>query len=137
MKKQYTLHKAERLTNKSDISDLFSGGAAITKFPLRLIFKSNEEPANSPMKTAFAVPKRSFKHAVDRNLLKRRMREAFRLNKLEVYDTLSQRNEGLNVLLIYMGKQEFAYSKIEKAMVAILAKLNQQIIGETQPEKEL
>ena len=64
----------------------------------------------------FVVPKRQFKKAHDRNLLKRRMREAYRLNKLNFYQQLSTANVKVVCAFIYVGKKQEEYITIEKAI---------------------
>jgi len=79
---------------------------------------------NNPVQVVINVPKRRFKRAVDRNLLKRRIREAYRLQKQSgLYDLLPH-TEGLVLLsLQYVGKQVYEFSFIEKKLQAVLKKL--------------
>ena len=77
----------------------------------------------TPPKCAFTVPKRSFKHAVVRNRLKRRMREAYRLNKYMLNENYS-RNHVINIVFIYTGKEELSYAKIQKSIQKILFKMD-------------
>lgn len=72
-----------------------------------------------PVKIAFAVPKKRFKNATDRNLLKRRMREAFRLNKQELYQSLENKNIKVNILLVYIGSEILSYKEIEEKSIQI------------------
>ncbi len=118
--RRFTLKKSERLTDKRMISALFSGKNSKTQFPFRLLYQETEHNGETPVKVAFAVPKRNFKHAVDRNLIKRRMREAFRLNKHALYEQLENQGVYLNIILIYIGKKELQYQKIEVAVVKLL-----------------
>lgn len=92
-------------------------------FPIRVIFlefnKTNfpdieDLPLHSQV--AFSVPKRRFKHAVDRNRIKRQMREVYRLNK----DSLSN---NYAVLFIYLDNKKNNYNQIEKAMLKIMGKI--------------
>ena len=82
--------KAEHLTSRREIEALFSKGSmAAYKFPLRAIFHiSNSESV--PVKVLISVSKRHFKHAVDRNRVKRQLREAYRLNKHLLLDKIGE-----------------------------------------------
>jgi ribonuclease P protein component len=98
-------------------------------YPLRIIFGPGEE-AEVPLKMAVSVPKRLFKRATDRNLLKRRIREAYRLQKPEFSGFL--KNAGISVRLVvqYRGEGIETYQVIERKLNELLAKLKQKLSGE-------
>ncbi len=75
---------------------------------------------NVVAQSAVAVSKRKFKRAVHRNLLKRRIREAFRLNKVLLYEQLEARNAQLALLIVYNHNKILKYSDIEKSLVLII-----------------
>ncbi len=79
---KFTFKKSERLSSKKDIQELFNNGSSFYLYPFKVITL----PADTSKlhQVLFSVPKRLFKRAVDRNLLKRRMREAYRLNNSEL-----------------------------------------------------
>lgn len=74
----------------------------------------------TPLQAMFVVPKRNFKRANDRNKLKRRMREAYRLNKNSVYEQLTPSGKQIIVAFIYTGKQQQKYKEIESAILKLL-----------------
>lgn len=74
----------------------------------------------TPLQAMFVVPKRNFKRAHDRNKLKRRMREAYRLNKNATYEQLSVSGKKIIVAFIYIGKQQQEYLEIEFAILKLL-----------------
>ena len=111
---KFTFTKEERLCSKKQFDQLFAHGSSFLVYPLKINVLEIEFTSNFPVKAAFAVSKRSFKKAVQRNLLKRRMREAYRLNKHTLYATVSKRK--LAVAFIYIGKQTESFGRIEKAM---------------------
>ena len=77
-KKKYSLPQSERLKGKIRIDNLFANAKGVLAYPFRVLFTPNGTDKNIIM---VSIPKRKFKHAVDRNLLRRRTREAYRLNK--------------------------------------------------------
>lgn len=119
----YTLKKSERLCSPKTLGQLFDLGESLLVFPLKVVFLKSEAPLPHPAEAAFAVSKRNFKRAVKRNLLKRRMREAYRLNKHLLYDELAAKNLHISIMFIFVGKEVLDYSVIEKAMILALKKV--------------
>ena len=78
----YSLSKSERLCSKTSIKELFLKGSSINEEPFRIIFLASDFDRDVYFKSQFIVPKRHISRAVDRNLIKRQMREAFRKNKI-------------------------------------------------------
>ncbi len=96
-------------------------GKTHSKFPIKVFYVSEENGENS--QAAFVVPKRNFKSAVDRNRIKRQLREVYRLNK----QMLGENNGRKFVMLfLYLGKVKPQYAELEKAMVRLLKKLNHE-----------
>ena len=81
--------KEEKLKSKKCIEQLFSAGNAVSKFPLKLIYVATDLPNDVPIQAGVSVTKRRFKKAVTRNRIKRLMREAYRLHKNDVFNTIS------------------------------------------------
>lgn len=100
----------------------FAKGQSFGMFPLRLIWLPAKLPTTYPAQILFSVPKRTFKHANERNLIKRRMREAYRKHKNIVYDYLLKQNTQCAIIIIYTGKQTVDYSEIETKLVLTLQK---------------
>lgn len=128
-----TLNKEERISLKKDIDLLFSKGKSVVVYPLRVIFlKSEEGKAISRM--LVSVPKRLLKKSVDRNRVKRLIKESFRLNKREMDDFLASRNYGLFIAFVYRNKTLVEFSEMEfsvrKSLSAIKNSLNDQDIKE-------
>jgi ribonuclease P protein component len=87
-------------------------GTSCHEFPVRLIWKSMRLPSASPAQVAFSVPRRNFRRAVDRNRVKRLMREVYRKNKGELYALLKERNEQYAFLFVYTGKSLPSYEDV-------------------------
>lgn len=117
---EFSFSKQERLRKKKDIESLFGGGKSLNLPPLRVLFKPNSDQSISTHQVLFSVPVRNFKRAVDRNLIKRRLREAYRLNKSKLLTGTK-----LMVAYIYKAKEILPFSVIEEKMVQSFKRLNQ------------
>lgn len=95
-------------------------------YPFRIIY-SPVNMAKFPASVSISVPKRLFKKAVDRNLLKRRIREAYRLNKPEFYDLLGEENIRLNLVIQYTHGEISDYKTIQRGLSKGLKKMMRQI----------
>ncbi|NLB25074.1 MAG: ribonuclease P protein component [Bacteroidales bacterium] len=115
---KYTLRKEERLCSKKIFDKLFSSGISILVYPVKVLYIITEHSGNYPAQAAFAVSKKIFRKAVDRSLLKRRMREAYRLNKHTIYDNTGDKK--LIIIFIYIGREIINFQQIEKAFIKIL-----------------
>ncbi|HEY4797449.1 MAG TPA: ribonuclease P protein component [Bacteroidia bacterium] len=119
----HTFHKSERLTGKKEFEDLFENGKSFSVPPLRFIWlKSEHDPAHA-VRIGISVPKKLFSKSVERNKLKRRIREAYRRNKHEFYEFLKKKNLTVDMIVIYTAKAESSYSEIEQKMIVSLQKL--------------
>lgn len=118
-----TFHKQERLCSKTQMQTLFNQGKSQLAYPIKLVYLTTQSERKFPAQSMFVVPKKSFKKAHDRNKLKRRMREAFRLNKNEFYQKLQHESKLLNLAFIFISKKPESYQSIEKATKALLLKV--------------
>ncbi|MCK0158089.1 ribonuclease P protein component [Cellulophaga sp. F20128] len=122
----FTFPKKEKLKSKKLIEQLFTEGKTVTNFPIKLIYLPCTLE-NTPLKVGVTVAKRNFKSAVDRNRIKRLLREAYRSNKHIVYNNI----EGDYALLfLYIGKQMPESETIEKSTIAVLTKLQKKLSDE-------
>jgi ribonuclease P protein component len=80
-----------------------------------------------PVSMAVSVPKRLFKRAVDRNLLKRRIREAYRLNKGDLYALLQEKEKKLNLVIQYQHRKIESFHVIEEALIKGLKKITKTL----------
>ncbi len=111
-----TFNKYERLKNRILIGNLFKKGIAKSFFPVRIFFLPSKFEDNVAAKFAVTVPKRNFSKAVDRNRIKRQLREACRLHKQILTDTIKQPDQYM-LMFVYIGKKKLPYSKIEQSVV--------------------
>ena len=118
---RYTFTKDERLSSKKDIQELFKNGSSFYLYPFKVITLPN--PEANQHQVLFSVPKRIFKRAVDRNLLKRRMREAYRLYK----HLLPTKPQVLNIAYIYTSKDLLDYASIAKPVEKSLIRIQNYV----------
>ncbi len=118
---RFTFKKYERLSSKLLITELFTEGKAISRYPLRILVHKVGRQDDAPAKVLISVPKKKFKSAVKRNRIKRQIREAYRKNKhilqngYEDYDS-----KQLLIGIIYTGKTIPDSSEVEKKLILIL-----------------
>ena len=125
----YTFTKEERLCNKKLIDALFHNGSSFLCYPFKASWLVVTQPQKFPAQIIFSVSKKRFKRAVDRNLLKRRMREAYRLNKqLQLYTSLIEADKQVILSLGYIGKEIADYEFIKKKMLKLLVQLNTEVL---------
>lgn len=122
MAKKFTLNKSERLKKTKLIESLFLSGKKLTAFPLRVhyLFVEKEE---SPLQAAFSASKKNFKRAHERNLIKRKLREAYRLQKLPLQFTSIEKKQPLILFFVYSGKENPDFDLIYSKMGDLLKKL--------------
>jgi ribonuclease P protein component len=111
--KRATFTKEERLCGQLRLKEVVTTGRSVVESPIKMIGKKMPLPGSTPVQVAFSVPRRYMKNAVDRNLVRRRMREAFRLNKEEPMARLQAAGDQYAWLFIYQAKQPIPYSSIE------------------------
>jgi ribonuclease P protein component len=100
---------------------LFEQKNSANAFPIKAVFMGVEVDMPFPLQAMFVVPKRNFKKAHDRNKIRRRMREAYRLNKNSIYEELKPLGKKMVIAFIYTGKEEKEYLTIETSIKKLLA----------------
>ena len=131
--RKYTFPKEEHLCRKKLIEELFGKqGSSFGVYPLRIVWIKSEAPTAAPPQVLISVSKRTFKRAVDRNRLKRLVREAYRLNK---YRLVAQPGGHVVALLgiIFTGKEKCELALVEKKLISALNRLLDTPAGPSTP----
>lgn len=126
--RKFTLSKEERISWKRHIDLLFAKGQSFIAFPFRVIYLSSEEEMPAPVSIMVSVPKKKFKRAVKRNLIKRQAKEAYRLQKYDLLDPLAGKNKSLLIAFLYVDKEVNPKEIIEKGMRKAIRLLNEKIV---------
>jgi len=115
--------KSERLCSKKIIASLINEGDVYFTPLFKVVWMKYPVPLPSSAQVVFSVPKKGFRSAVTRNLLKRRMREAYRKNKYLLYDQLQ--HSGIYIVFIISFRRNLiaSYTEIEKAMIETIERL--------------
>ena len=120
-----TFQKKERIVSKTLIETLFEKGnsQSVAAYPLRAIYQKTERRENcAPVQILISIPKKRFKHAVDRNRVKRQVREAYRHHK-DLLGNVVAENEQLLIAFVWISDNHVASHDVEKKVVNILQRI--------------
>ncbi len=119
-----TLNKSQRIKSRQQIARLFENGKNIIAYPLRICYLWNTpDDSTSANRIMVSVPKKLFKRAVKRNLLKRRIREAYRLNQQLLEGKNTETNQHISIAFTYIGQDILPFSTIQKAVIKGMNKI--------------
>lgn len=116
---RYFFKKKDRLKSSKAIDNLFSKGNSFSTFPFKVLWMQGE----SILQAGIGVSSKNFKKAVDRNRIKRLMREAYRLQKHELQKTLEQKNTSLSLFILYYGNEVPKYEIVFDRIGSIIKRL--------------
>lgn len=127
MTPSFQFPKKEHLCGEIRVGKLYAEGKAFIVYPLRVVYKVTASTENVPVKVLVSVPKKRFKHAVDRNRIKRLMRETYRLNKCGLYQLAAEKGVEIQIAFNYVADTEMDFAtlnrKMEKALTQIADKI--------------
>lgn len=126
--KQFSLHKAEKLCSRTAAQQLFAEGRSLMAYPLRAMVRVRQAGERGPVQFFITIPKKRVRHAVDRVLLRRRVREAYRLHRgtllLEPLRE-SGADVGVDVAFVYVGSGVDHYAHLEEKVQDLLGRIAQ------------
>lgn len=124
MLRRYTFKKEERLCSRLIITKLFSeGNKTIGCFPIRLVFLVLPSEKSKIPSLLISAPKRNFKHAVERNLIKRQIREIYRVSKGPLIDILEKKDIGIAIALLFTDKKIWDSKDLKPRLKSVLTNL--------------
>lgn len=123
-----TLRKKERMVSRKLIDTLFDGnGQSMAAFPLRVVYMKKERTAyDAPIQILISVPKKRFKQAVDRNHVKRQVREAYRLHKDILYNALPA-DQQLLLAFVWLSDSHLSTAKVEERVISLLHRIAERL----------
>lgn len=122
----FRLGKPYKLCSKKTIQSLFETGNSLNSFPFSSRFNLLTVEKGTPFQFVVSVPKKNFKSAVERNRIKRLMKESIRLNK-NILEQEIQSDRQLALFLIYTSKEELSFEIINQKMIKLLNKISNQL----------
>ena len=129
MKGEKTFCKRERIVSQKQIDKLFAGDGSQSKaaFPLRAVYVVEDSQESKPsVQVLISVPKRRFRHAVDRNRVKRQIREAYRLNKQLLLAAIPE-GQKVSIAFIWLSDKHLASAAVEEKVKSILTNIGRRL----------
>lgn len=123
----FTFKKTERLKSRKTIKGLFSGGQSYAVYPLRLVWAPLEKTKDTPVRFTLSVAKKRVPKAAHRNVLRRRIREAWRLHKHQLYEQLEEQEQSFAFMILFTGKGDTSYASIEQSMQTIIKRFPKKL----------
>ena len=123
MAKIFSYGKVEKLKSRKLLDQLFSEGKTFSIFPLKVFYLQPAMPLDFSVKMGVGVSSRNFKKAVERNRVKRILREAYRTEKQQLHDYLEANGRQVAVFLLYIDRALPGYEKIKTIMPHVLERL--------------
>jgi ribonuclease P protein component len=119
--------KKQKLCSETVINEMFSSGKSFTTSAIRLVWKEDNNEDEVAVKSIIVVPKKKIRLAVKRNIIRRRMKEVYRLHKIELENMLKGKKLKLSIAMIYQKENILPYKTIEEEIKLILERLSNEI----------
>jgi ribonuclease P protein component len=126
MSATYSYNKTEKLKSRKMLNELFTSRRSFSVFPVK-VFYILPETKEKNIQVGVGVSAKNFRKAVERNRIKRLLRECYRLNKLPLYATVESKQKAVGVFFLYIGKEMPEYTMLNEKMKTALTKLEELI----------
>lgn len=127
MSKLFSYQRKEKLKSRKLMDQLFAAGKSVSVFPVKAMFNEIDAALDFRVKAGVGVSSRNFKKAVDRNRIKRLLREAYRLNKQPLLDFATANNKKIAVFFLFVDKILPDFETLQNKMPALIDKLIKQL----------
>lgn len=127
MAKTFSYNKQEKLKSRKQLNTLFKKGKSFTVFPFKVFFVFADNTQDNIIKTGVGVSSRHFKKAVQRNRVKRLLREVYRTEKLPLQEALNKSNKKLAIFLLFVDKTLPEYSLLKEKMPLCIQRLIHEV----------
>ncbi len=132
----YKLNKDEKLTSRTAIELLFGEGKSLMAFPLRAAYRLRPR-GEHPVQFLISIPKKRIRKAVGRVTLRRRVREAYRLNRRQLlFPALDEQGWGVDIAFVYLDSNLAPYSVINEKVTLLLQRIASAAAQQPSPDKE-
>ena len=119
----FSYNSKEKLKSRKQLDELFAKGKSFSVFPIKVFFTEMKNEINFPIKVGVGVSSKHFKKAVDRNRIKRILREVYRLNKNSLIEYIKLNNKNIAVFFLYVDKTLPEFSLLQNKMPIVIEKL--------------
>jgi ribonuclease P protein component len=127
MAKTFSYGKEEKLKRQKLLEEIFSKGKTFTIYPVKIFYLQPSTPLDFPVKAGVGTSGKHFKKAVERNRIKRLLREAYRTEKVPLYEFLNATNKQVILFLLYVDKTLPVYVTLKTKMNLVISKLIKQL----------
>jgi ribonuclease P protein component len=126
MANTYSYNKTEKLKSRKMLNEIFTSGKSFSVFPVK-VFYILPETKDKTVNAGVGVSAKNFRKAVERNRIKRLLRECYRLNKLSLHATVESKQKAVAVFFLYIGKEMPDYTMLNEKMQKALTKLEETL----------
>ena len=126
MANKFSYSAKEKLKSRKLLDELFASGKSFSIFPVKVFYKEVKAPIDFPVKVGVGVSSKKFKKAVDRNRIKRLLRECYRLHKFPLSEYAKKENRQFSVFFLYLDKTLPTQSGLLEKMPLLIDKLIKQ-----------
>jgi ribonuclease P protein component len=137
MGQRFKFTKQEKLTGETVVTELFLSGASFIAYPVRVVWSACITENEPSLKVLMSVPKKKLKHAVDRNRVKRLLREAYRLQKNDLTTLVEEHRIQVRMAFVWIPSEVLDYPKVEKKVSDALSKMQKLLTSELIEDKKI